>query len=154
MDKLKKRILIVEDNGVVARYTAETLGKHLTAARIETLSSGEEAWERVSTVPVDLVITDLRLPQMDGLTLLRLIRDHYPYIQLILMTGHVSAEIESSARQSGVDHCFSKPVPADMLAATVRRLLTEPGSATQNSNGPGRPNTDPTPAGNIGFPGV
>ena len=154
MGSLARQILVVDDNGVIARFTAASLIRLGAAARVETAASGEEAWQKVSAEPFDLVISDLHMPGTDGLALLGRIRVHYPGIQLILMTGDVSAEIERRSRRSGVYHCISKPVPAEQLAAIVHDLLAGPGAMGRGAHQQKRASIDPTVVTCSTIPGV
>ena len=124
-----RRILVVDDDPEAANLTARSLELFGVADHVATAASAGNAHQKMLAEPFDLVITDLHMPGVDGLTLLGQIRAHYPNIRLVLLTGDISPEIESRAHQAGVHCCISKPFPAERLAATILALLDMPGDA-------------------------
>lgn len=108
------RVLIVDDNPLVAEATAATLvaGGHA----VEIASSAEAALDRHRPGGWELVLTDLRLPGMDGWTLLERLRILEPQLRVGILTGWPPAEGEAAARARGAWCLFTKPVdPAELL---------------------------------------
>jgi hydroxymethylpyrimidine pyrophosphatase-like HAD family hydrolase/DNA-binding NarL/FixJ family response regulator len=120
------RILIVDDSMGVARSLSLGLGLYQNGVyRIETCTSAEEALQRVVETPFDLVISDLRLPGMDGLTFLERMAQVNPSIRSILITAYGSAEVE--ARGSELANAYlAKPFLLQDIIRLVDRILSEP----------------------------
>ncbi len=121
-----KRILVVDDDENIVALAAKGLTRLGTAYHAEVATSGEEAWEKMSVEPYDLVITDLRMPGMDGLELLRRTRKSYPQTRLILMTGYGSDEVEANARRLQAYHYITKPFYMQDLLDAARDALEGP----------------------------
>jgi len=120
------RILIVEDSLGVARSLSLGLGLYQKGAYdAETCSSGEEALKRLLETHVDLLITDLRLPGIDGLSLLERVRHFSPTTRSILITAYGSAEVEQRA-QVLADSYVPKPFLIQDLLGEVQRVLEKP----------------------------
>lgn len=86
-------------------------------------SDGIEAWNLVNKKQVDLVITDLRMPKLDGFELLKRIFSSYPTIPVIVLTGHGSIEDAVQAMQNGAIDFFTKPVDLDHLILTAKKAI-------------------------------
>ncbi len=121
----KTRVLVVDDNRELAAFSATSLALLGAADIVATAHSAQEAFRKMLAEPFDLVISDMHMPGMDGLTLLRQMRMHYPGVRLILLTGDNSKEITESTRQAGVHHCIAKPFIPRQLAETVIALLAD-----------------------------
>ena len=116
---MTKRILVVDDDTSTAFFLGENLAELGPAYQVETATSGEEAIARFSARRFDLVISDLRMPRMDGLDLLDWIRERDANVRLILMTAYGSALAEAQARRLGVDCYIQKPFRVEELLAAV-----------------------------------
>ncbi len=94
-------------------------------------ASGHEARQRLAAEQFDIVITDLRLPDCSGIDLLKQIRSYHPATEVVLITGHASAETAVSAMKEGAFDYVTKPLNMEELriilakALEKRRLLTE-----------------------------
>ena len=121
-DIAKSRILLVDDSP----DTLEVLQRNLSAQgyQVSTARSVGEATRRLETVPADLVITDYRMPQVDGLDLVQYIRDHYRDIEVIMITGYPSIGGAVKAVQLGASDYLEKPFTDDELFAAVQKALT------------------------------
>jgi len=115
-------ILLVDDNahGLIARRTVlEELGY-----RVRICESGAEALELFATQPVDLLITDFRMPNMDGVELITRIREMRPDLPIILLSGFVEP-LGLTEQSTGADVVLSKTAgEVGFLLRSVRRLLT------------------------------
>jgi len=124
-----RKVLLADDE----MDLAEACGASLSLAGYEvTLAyDGAEALKILTTKTVDLVITDLRMPRLDGFTVLRWIMSHKPGTKVIVMTAFGSPTVTDAARRLGALHCLSKPVSRERLLDTVADVLGESGfSAT------------------------
>lgn len=86
-----------------------------------TAPSGAEALEILGASPVDCAVVDVRMPEMDGLELLRRLRRLHPHVPVILLTGHASAELGVKGMELGAFDYLLKPIELDELLDTVRR---------------------------------
>jgi DNA-binding response OmpR family regulator len=125
-----KRILLVDDQRDVTRMlraSLETLGHHVT---IVDVPSGEEALLEIKRGGVDLLITDVRLPGISGLEVIKRLRKASSQAQVIVMSGQSAAEMSAEAKKLGATY-FNKPVPiGDFLEAVEKALGPEEMSKT------------------------
>jgi CheY-like chemotaxis protein len=115
-------ILVVDDNTMDRRIAGGILTKQL-AARILYAQHGVAALEIVEKSQPDLVLTDLQMPEMDGLALVEAIRRKYPLVPTILMTAHGSEETAIQALKRGAANYVPKRNLARSLAETVKDVL-------------------------------
>ncbi len=122
---MTKRILIVDDEESVVFFLGENLSNLGAEYEVKTACSGEEALEKMSVHHFDLVITDLRMPGVDGLELVEQVRAHYPQTRLILMTAFGSDQVEAEARRLQVYRYITKPFRVEDLVDAARQALGE-----------------------------
>lgn len=115
-------ILVVDDAQAEQVRLSRLLATDSTY-EIRTAGSGDQALELVSEQPVDLVITDLRMPQMDGLELLEKLQERYPRIPVILMAGQGTEELTVKAIQQGAAGYLNKQSSVKHMHGMVKRLL-------------------------------
>ncbi|MCA1635922.1 MAG: response regulator [Acidobacteria bacterium] len=115
------RLLVVDDEENVRVTTAAILEQEGYA--VETASDGREALEKVARGDFDLVLTDLRMEDMDGITLLHELQTRHPQLITIVLTGYASIESSIDALRQGVYDYLVKPCVVDDLKQTVRRAL-------------------------------
>lgn len=115
-------VLVVDDSGVDRTLIGELLGK---GARwtVEEAANGVEALERMKEAVPDLVVTDLQMPEMDGLDLVTAIREQHPGVPVILVTAHGSETLAVEALEKGAASYVPKPQLNDKLLGTVERVL-------------------------------
>lgn len=121
----QKRILVVDDETRVLFVLSKSLKKLDESLVIDTASSGSEALARLKSEPYELVITDLRMPGMDGLELMGEIRSRHPQVRLILMTAYGSPEIEATAYRLGACRYIDKPFQIEDLYDRVQMALAQ-----------------------------
>ena len=101
MVKIPIRVLIVDDESDFIEMLSMRLEE--AGEKVWTASSGMECMEKLAEISIDVVIMDLRMPGMDGIETLREIKKHYPLTEVILLTGHGSAETAVEGLKAG---CF------------------------------------------------
>jgi NarL family two-component system response regulator LiaR len=114
------RVLVVDDHAVVRRGLATFLlafGDLLLAGEA---GSGAEAVELCGEIQPDVVLMDLVMPTMDGATATQLIRQHYPNVQVIVLTSFHDEDLVQRALQAGAIGYLLKNVSADQLADAIR----------------------------------
>ncbi|UUO07469.1 response regulator [Blastopirellula sp. J2-11] len=118
------RILVVDDNPV-DRTLVEGLLSQNNRGNLEvtTASSGEEALRKMVERAPDVVLTDLKMPEMDGLELVERIRDQFPLVPAILMTAFGSEELAIAALQRGAASYVPKRNLAGSLMETLGKVL-------------------------------
>lgn len=115
------RILIVDDDEMVLKVIARFLGEH--GYRVETTTSGRRAIEKVGSSTYDLVLLDLKLPDMDGLGVLKEIKRVANGTSVLMMTGHGRIETAVQAMKLGADDYLQKPFKSfDALIIAVNRI--------------------------------
>ena len=118
---IRKRILVVDDDESLRWVTQAQLqqsGYEATAA-----ASGREALDRMREDPPDLVITDLMMPGMSGLELLKRIRAEYPEVIVIMVTAFGAVDTAVEAMKAGAYDYLTKPVNVDEMRIVVDRGL-------------------------------
>lgn len=118
-----RRILTVDDSVAMRRMVSVTLGG--AGYEVMQAGNGREALEIASSQPVDLVITDVNMPQMDGIALVRALRglDQYRTKPLLFLTTESAADRKLEGREAGASGWMLKPFNDERLLATVARFL-------------------------------
>lgn len=121
-----KRILVIDDDPLVRRSLQSLL--HQSGYSVECAASGLEGLEKLPEGHFDLVMTDIRMPEMDGFSVLRAIREYCltenrpPFAEVVL-TGFNDIHALESAESLGIRHFVLKPFDADELLDELERLL-------------------------------
>lgn len=127
---MSHRILIAEDDRVQRDTIADILLK--SGHTVMTAPSAREALEALDADPFDLLITDLRMPEMDGLELLREARRRRPELDVVLMTAHATVKTAITAMKEGAADYLEKPFDKDELLLVVGRALNQRGLREEN----------------------
>jgi len=118
---IQKRILVVDDDQSLRWVTQAQLQQ--SGYQVDAAANGAEALDRMREVPPDLVITDLMMPGMSGVELLRNIRAEYPEVIVILVTAFGTVENAVEAMKAGAYDYITKPVNMEELRLVVGRGL-------------------------------
>ena len=125
-----KRVLIVDDESRILFVFRHALARLGPRCQIETLSNGVDALETANNALVDLVITDLRMPDMNGIAFTEALRA-LPYDPIVIwMTAFDCHAVRADAQRLGVYCCLNKPLEV----ADIRHIVSE---ALWKSHGPG-----------------
>lgn len=127
---MRKRVLVADDDNNVALLIKDGLTDLGARFDVETVSSGEEALEKINTGGWDLIVTDHRMPGMTGLELIETIKASVPATLSILMTGFGSDETEQTAQRLNVYRYMTKPFPLAELKSVIEQAL-----ASKNDSG-------------------
>ena len=117
------KVLIVDDALTDRALVAGLIAKKLESTILEA-ADGKQALALVASERPDIVLTDLNMPEMNGLELVTAIKENYPEIPVLLMTAQGSEEIAAQALQHGAASYVPKRRLADDLVRTVERVLT------------------------------
>jgi DNA-binding NtrC family response regulator len=120
---MKRSILICDDEKNIRSGLA--MAMELEGYESIEATDGQDAWDKINKMGVDLVITDLRMPRMSGEDLLRKIIGAYPRMPVIILTGHGTIETAVEAMRGGAVDFFTKPVDLDRLSLVVRKALSD-----------------------------
>jgi CheY-like chemotaxis protein/anti-sigma regulatory factor (Ser/Thr protein kinase) len=115
-------VLVVDDSPVDLRLATRLLSKG-TTINVETAENGRAALQAIQHCQPDLVVTDLQMPELDGLGLIRRIRTQYPQVPVVLMTAHGSEDLAVEALEAGAASYVPKSVLPDKLLDTVEQVL-------------------------------
>lgn len=115
------RVLIADDDETYREVLLDSIKSD--ELKPEVASDGVEALEKLGKEPADILITDLHMPRMDGLTLLRRVREHYPHILTIIITGYGSLESAIEAIRLGAYDYVQKPFKSQEIAVTTRNAI-------------------------------
>ena len=127
----KARILLVDDESDVTRILSKRLGRR--GFECQTAANGQEAVDAMGQYVYGVIIMDVKMPVMDGMSALQIIHSRWPKTQVILLSGHADMQLAVQAMSEGALGSLMKPVDIDELlfkiedAATQIRLEAEQG---------------------------
>jgi len=127
---MRRKLLIVDDE----KNTRDGLKWALESKPfdVDLAADGQEAWDRIRKQHYDVVITDLRMPGVDGMELLKRIKERSPATDVILLTGHGTIESARDAMKMGAAHYLTKPVDLDEIGLEIDRCLTQQAMREEN----------------------
>ncbi len=117
------RILVADDEASIRELLSKTLA--LADYTVDLASDGRRALERVRTTQYDLLITDLKMPGVDGLTVIREARRHRPDLPVIIITGFSTEASAIEAINIGVSGYLTKPFRVPKVLAAAAKALGE-----------------------------
>ncbi len=116
-------VLVADDSQLEQRYVGKILEQH-GGLRVAFARNGEEALEAITRFPPALLLTDMNMPKMDGLTLVEKVREQYPRVPVVLMTGSGSERIAVAALKAGAADYVPKQALAHDLIPVLERVLS------------------------------
>lgn len=128
------RVLIVDDEQGVRGVLTEMLKAGGYPA--ESVSEGREALRALRTTPFDVMITDVRLPDISGLELLAVVRDKYPWLPVIVITGYATIDSTIKAMRLGAVDYIPKPFTRDSVMASLEQALQSGLAAVRKTDRP------------------
>jgi DNA-binding NtrC family response regulator len=127
----QKHLLIVDDESALREAIAERLADH--GFIVEQAGSGEEALQRLTDFAFDILITDLRLPGIDGAKVIEAALERYPEIIAIVITGYGTVKDAVEAIKRGAADFITKPFQFDALLHVLRSALEQRRLKTENA---------------------
>ena len=112
------RVLLVDDEKDFLEVLIRRLGKR--QVKVDGVSTGEEALQYLQVRPIDVAVLDVKMPGMDGITLLRELKKLNPLIEVIMLTGHASLEVALEGMRSGAFDYLMKPAEIDELLYKIQ----------------------------------
>lgn len=116
-----KKVLIVDDEETLTWSMAKSLSKDRDKYEVIIANNGKEAINILKKNKVDLVISDIRMPDINGLDLLVKIRKEYPEIKVIIMTAYGSSDVQKEANRRGSIHYVEKPFEI----SDIRKIIVD-----------------------------
>lgn len=110
-------VLVVDDEAIV-REVIHDLIAH-SGYRVTVVESGQAALKIMSETRIDLIITDLMMPEMNGWQLLKAVKQRYGHVPVVVLTGYISQEGEQMLTSSQIDGYLTKPIDHARLNATL-----------------------------------
>ncbi len=117
------RVLIVDDDQALLQGLPQALRLRMEGVRVDTADSGTAALDRIAALDYDAIVTDLKMPGMDGLDLLAEIRTHRPDTPTLMITGHGEHDLVVHALRGGAYDFIQKPIDRDYFVASLRRAI-------------------------------
>lgn len=117
------RVLIVDDDPALLMALPETLGLKLPSLAVDTADSAAAALARIAETDYDAIVTDIKMPGMDGLALLKEIRVLRPTTPTLLITGHGDHDLAIQALRGGAYDFIQKPIDRDYFVAALSRAV-------------------------------
>jgi two-component system, sensor histidine kinase and response regulator len=119
------RVLIVDDDPALLQALPETLRLRMGGVTVDTADSAAAALDRIADREYDAIVTDIKMPGMDGLDLLAEIRTRRPDTPTLIITGHGENELVVRALRGGATDFIQKPIDRDYFVATLYRAIRE-----------------------------
>ncbi len=127
---MKMRLAVIDDEKIVCKRLRQALEKD--GYEVETFLSATPFLQRMAQHPYQLVFTDLRLPDMDGMALLKRVKDRQEDTEVVVITGYGSIDSAIEAVKSGACHYAVKPLKLEEVRSLARRILESIRLRTEN----------------------
>ena len=121
MEKIK--ILLVDDEPDVTRILSKRLGRR--GYECQAAANGQEAVDAMALFAFGLIIMDVKMPVMDGMSALQIIHARWPKTQIILLSGHADMQLAVQAMSEGAFGYLMKPVDIDELLFKIEDAVTQ-----------------------------
>ena len=118
-----RKVLFVDDDIEMLQALQEGLEKYRETFTVVLSKDGLDALEELKNQPISLVVTDLKMPRMDGFSLLAQVMENYPDIPVIIITGYSTPEMKRLAQEGGAVGYISKPFLIEDLARQIMKTL-------------------------------
>lgn len=116
-------ILLVDDDPVLLQALPHTISLRMSGVQVETANSASVAFDLVQQQEYDTIVSDIKMPGMNGLDLLEKVLERYPDIPVLLITGHGEHELAIRALRGGAYDYIQKPIDRDDFVASLFRAL-------------------------------
>ncbi len=116
-------VLIVDDDPALLQALPEALQMRMTGLTVDTAQSGAVALDRITARDYDAIVTDIKIPGMDGLELLAEIRTHRPDTPTLMITGYGEHDLVVQALRAGAYDFIRKPIDRDYFVGSLRRAI-------------------------------
>jgi DNA-binding NtrC family response regulator len=118
---MPEKIIIIDDEKIVCDMAQRVLTQE--GYEVETFTDSQQALERIKNQKFDLVITDLKMENVDGMDILREVNQRYPDAKVIMLTAYATLDAAIEAIRERIFDFFPKPVKIDDLKNSVKKAL-------------------------------
>jgi len=122
----KKTVLVIDDEQIVLDSVKRILGSE--GFEVDPAISSREGLERAMKRDYDLVLTDIRMPEIGGMRILRDIKRAKPALPVVIFTGYATVQSAVQAMKLGASDYIEKPFTPDMLSTTVKKVMEKAAS--------------------------
>ena len=120
------RVLAVDDENIeIEAMKVLVPWQEADAVLIATANDGEEGLAKIDETNPDIVITDIKMPKMDGISMIEKAQQNHPDIIFIVLSGYGEYEFTSKAMELGIRHYILKPINEDKIMETLRKAEQE-----------------------------
>lgn len=123
MQAPQPRILLVDDDAALLQALPRTLALRIAGIQVETCASAVEALQRIQQYDYDAIVSDIKMPGIDGLALLTMIKELRPETPTLLITGHGEHDLAIQALRRGAYDLIQKPIDRDYFVAALQRAI-------------------------------
>ncbi|MDX1577056.1 MAG: response regulator, partial [Gemmatimonadota bacterium] len=120
---MSRSILLVDDDPRILTSLSQAL--EVDEAEVRTASSAEDALAELGASPADVVLSDLKMPGMDGIELLKLLRERAPATDVVIMTAHEDLPTVATAMREGALDFLVKPLDLHLLRRLLDRIFED-----------------------------
>src|SRR5256884_2113553 len=117
------QILLVDDDAALLQALPQALSLKMDNVQVDTCDSAFEALEQIQNHDYDAIVSDIKMPGMDGLALLEKIKELRPDVPTLLITGHGERDLAVRALRGGAYDFIQKPIDRDYLVAALQRAI-------------------------------
>ncbi|MHB8881474.1 MAG: sigma-54-dependent transcriptional regulator [Thermodesulfovibrionales bacterium] len=118
----KGRILVIDDEDIVRTSCSRTLSPE--GYEVKLVKNGFDGFALLEEEPFDLVLTDLKMPEIDGIEILRTIKEKWPAVEVIIITGYQTVDTAVKSIKLGAFDYLEKPFTPDGLLSSVAKAFT------------------------------
>lgn len=118
-----KNLLVIDDDTLIRNALSTYLSFSLRNCLVRTAANGRQAMDIIRSEPVDVILTDIEMPDMDGFEVAEFAKRHFPAIPLLVMTGRHSPETEERAKALGASHYLIKPFEMSTITDLISAHL-------------------------------
>jgi signal transduction histidine kinase len=130
MSPQSAKILVIEDEALVRQSYDDML--NLFGYEVESVQNGREGMSRITKNDYDIVVTDLNMPEMNGIDVLKYIKKKKPYIEVIVITGYATLENAIEAMKVGAYDYFAKPIDIEHVRIVLSKCVKQIQSRREN----------------------
>ena len=125
MSETMAKLLIAEDEDTLSYFLRRSLEDSTPPFSVEVAGAGKDALKRLAGNRFDVIIVDLKLPDMDGVSLIKAVRQFDPFVKVIVMTAYGSPEAESEVKKLGVDAYVTKPFVVEEMKTMITQMVAD-----------------------------
>ena len=137
------KVLLLDDEPIVGKRLKPALTK--IGCEVEVFEDSRKALERIDQIDFDIVITDIRMDEVDGIEILERVRQKSPRTKVIMITGYAMMSLAKKAMEKGAFDFIAKPFKPDDLRRVVARAAGALGLAVDFKTGAGHGSNDQSP---------